>query len=427
MKQITVGLDFGTHQTKVCIEEKKGVETHYKFLKFTDNEGNKQFTLPSIICITPNGQLKYGFIENIKGGVYKRYFKQAAFRDTNSLNMKLWEAARYSIWYLAYILFDLEEEYGQSFTIQMGAPSDSIGIDDKRAIAISLLASAYKLVEVVFKNDKKAFLNTEYNKLIELTEIIHYSDKVKREYGILVFPEAYACLMPLIGKGKISHGMNLVVDIGGGTTDISFFTIEQEKNSDRYHPQVYDFFSIGKGLNYLTESEKSDHTDIIQMIKFFNDKQIKADRLKLYFDEISRICNRLVDSLKWEWKLQTELYLYRLTNILRGRPIIYTGGGSTIKRLHKTYIEFADTKLITYDSWQSKNFDDKSLFNDSSLCPILSTAYGLSISVPNDNIVKKPFRDIFEARRGQREEIAESRFGSAYGGFDYGNDYDSWK
>ena len=26
---ITVGLDFGTHQTKVCIEDKQGAETHY--------------------------------------------------------------------------------------------------------------------------------------------------------------------------------------------------------------------------------------------------------------------------------------------------------------------------------------------------------------------------------------------------------------
>ena len=33
---ITVGLDFGTHQTKVCIEDKEGVELNYSFMKFFD-------------------------------------------------------------------------------------------------------------------------------------------------------------------------------------------------------------------------------------------------------------------------------------------------------------------------------------------------------------------------------------------------------
>ena len=133
---ITVGLDFGTHQTKVCIENKNGTETHYHFHKFMDNEGTMRYTLPSIICITPDNKLKYGYIDVKTKGQFKRYFKQAVFRDVNSPNMKLWEAACYSIWYLAYILFDLEEKYGNEFTIQMGAPTDSSHIDDRKAIAV---------------------------------------------------------------------------------------------------------------------------------------------------------------------------------------------------------------------------------------------------------------------------------------------------
>ena len=46
---ITIGLDFGTHQTKVCIENKQGVELNYSFLKFNDNKGGLNYTLPSII------------------------------------------------------------------------------------------------------------------------------------------------------------------------------------------------------------------------------------------------------------------------------------------------------------------------------------------------------------------------------------------
>jgi len=66
---------------------------------------------------------------------------------------------------------------------------------------------------------------------------------------------------------------------------------------------------------------------------------------------------------------------------------------------------------------------------NSKLCPVLSTAYGLSISVTNDNIEKKPFRDIFKDRRGDKEDSQNKArsLGRDYGGFDYGDDWDAWK
>ncbi len=426
---ITVGLDFGTHQTKVCIENKNGSETHYQFHRFKDLDGTMRYTLPSIICITPDNKLKYGYIDVKTKGVFKRYFKQAVFRDTNSPNMQLWEAACYSIWYLAFILFDLEKEYGNQFTIQMGAPTDSSHIDDRKAIAVSVLASAYRLVEEVFHNDKDAFLNTDYHQLIELTEIIRYTDKIKKVYGILVFPESYACLMPIVGRGKIAHGMNLIVDIGGGTTDISFFTIEEKiKKSKVYHPQVYDFYSLNKGLNYLTCQDNASDSLLSKDVHIIKDNEIDRDRLSTYFSEIQRICDNLIEKLKSEWTLQTIHEKEKLINALKIRPVIYTGGGSTMGLLRRAYGGFKETHLISYDSWKSKQFDNESLFTNIALCPILSTAYGLSISVAHDNIVKKPFRDIFMDRRNDVKEDGKKReLGKDYGGFDYGNDWDAWK
>lgn len=418
---ITIGLDFGTHQTKVCIEDKNGTETHYKFHKFMDNEGNMHYTLPSIICITPDNKLKYGYVDVNTKGSFKRYFKQAVFKDVNSPNMQLWEAACYSIWYLAFILFDLEKKYGNEFTVQMGAPTDSSHIDDRKAIAVSILASAYKLVEDVFQNDKQAFLDTDYNKLLELTEIVRYSDKVKKIYGILVFPESYACLMPIIGRGKIAHGMNLIVDIGGGTTDISFFTIEETiKKSKVYHPQLYDFYSFNKGLNYLTLQDTASDALIFKDVHIIKEGEIDRGRSTVFFGEINNICNSLIERLKGEWTSQTIHNKEKLLNALKNRPILYTGGGSTIGMLRKSYGGFQEIHLISYDSWKSKQFDDETLFANRALCPILSTAYGLSISVANDVIEKKPFRDIFKDRRGDEDDTGSGRF-------DYGVDYEAWK
>lgn len=414
---ITVGLDFGTHQTKVCIEDKQGVETHYKFQRFEDLNGRKQYTLPSVIYIDDNGFIQYGFAPEGKKYKVIRYFKQAVFRNYNSPSMRLWEAAYYTIWYLSYILFELEDEYGQNFTIQMGAPTDSARLDDAKAIAVSLIVSAYRLVEDVFNGDKEKFLNCNFEQLLKLTKVVRYSDKIKDDFGLLVFPEAYACLKPMVGRGKVSTGMSLIIDIGGGTTDISFFTIENGQ------PQVYDFFSVDKGLNFLTgidsmSSEEAPSNRIIQK------------NTTVLYSEILRLCTNLIERLKIEFKCQTELEVRRLTDALKNRPLIYTGGGSTYREVLYPYNDFKELHTISYDNWKSKLFEDKSLFRDSSLCPVLSTAYGLSISVATDEIKKKPLRDIFENIRGVKEESAVKKgrkFGEALGGFDYGTDWDAWK
>ena len=116
---------------------------------------------------------------------------------------------------------------------------------------------------------------------------------------------------------------------------------------------------------------------------------------------------------------------------LKTRPIIYTGGGSTFHELRKGYDGFRDVIHISQKEWRTKAIIDMKKIEILGLCPILSTAYGLSISVPDDNIKCSPFRDIFESIRGLEEEkskkTVDSNFGSAYGGFNYADDWDAWK
>lgn len=155
---ITVGLDFGTHQTKVCVESKGGVEKSYTFMKFGYNKNQMYYTLPSIIGICMDGRLKYGHLPNNFEGNIVKYFKQAVFRGKSSEGTIEKELSYYySIWYIAYILFDLEEIFGQNFSIQMGAPTDSSHIKLAKQIATRIIASSYKLVEEVFENDKINF------------------------------------------------------------------------------------------------------------------------------------------------------------------------------------------------------------------------------------------------------------------------------
>lgn len=423
MKQITVGLDFGTHQTKVCVEEKDGAELEYKFFLFKDKNGLMRYTLPSVIQLSPDGKLSYGYkVDNRRKNNIK-YFKQSAFQTTNQVNYSETEGMLYSIWYIASILFDLEEVYGQNFSIQMGVPSDSSHLDRAKQTAVSILVSAYKLVEDVFANDKQKFLGTPIKELRSLTKITPYSQHIKDEYGILVFPEAYACLKPLIKRGKIATGMSLMVDIGGGTTDMSFFTIEKDM------PQVYNFYSLGKGLNFLTGADSAYRKSTKTIVT--SASEIDSNRRKIYIKEVNNICYNLVEHLKVEYRKQTSLQLFRLIDALKIRPIIYCGGGSTFSSLRIPYGGFSVKQQITPEVWNTKAIDQIDDIKENGLCPILSTAYGLSISAANDNINRLQFEDVFNSLRGATEyhQTSRNKLGGAISsdGFDYGNDYDAFK
>ena len=392
---ITIGLDFGTHQTKVCIENKQGVELNYSFLKFNDNKGGLNSTLPSIIHIDENGYLSYGYIPHGKRGKIVRYFKQATFTPINNGQSET-DAIYYSIWYLAFILFELEERYGQEFVIQMGVPTDAARLAKQKHLAIQVLSSAYKLVEDFFEGDKEAFLTTTIEDLKEVTEFVDYSKDLQEEYQMLVFPEAYACLMPLISSSKIASGMSLMVDIGGGTTDISFFTIKNDK------PQVYDFKSINRGLNYLTDADRALDNRADSNVR--NSTEIKNLKRIVFKDEINTYCNNLKSRLRAEFQKQCNLRDDRLMDALKSRPIIYTGGGSTFGILRTDYAGFEDVMHISEKEWRTEAVVDMDEIKALGLCPILSTAYGLSISVPDDNIKCEEFGSIFKKLRGAVED-----------------------
>ena len=74
MDRITVGLDFGTHQTKVCIENKSDANNpEYSFFPFKNLEGRNCYILPSIVQVNKDNTLCYGFV-NSKNAKYGKKF-----------------------------------------------------------------------------------------------------------------------------------------------------------------------------------------------------------------------------------------------------------------------------------------------------------------------------------------------------------------
>ncbi len=255
MDEIRIGLDFGTHQTKICVcripDEGHG-QPEYEFFKFTDQKGEEQYFIPSVVQINKDDTLSYGYVdpreekagvpmpimeyipepakdENIKDeanalyakystiadydeegeralvemlklkneidkGTYTerlsaaktkyeeemvryhreknlfRYFKQSTFAEYP------WESNYNSdllcIWYLAYVIFMLEEKYADGFAINMGVPADYKTFHTKRELGTKILMSAIHLVEEVYQNDLNSFLKEKVNNLTKVSQVM---------------------------------------------------------------------------------------------------------------------------------------------------------------------------------------------------------------------------------------------------------------
>ena len=463
MDAIRVGLDFGTHQTKICVQrtsdEGRG-EPNYEFLKFIDLKGNEQYFLPSLIQVNEDDSLSYGYVDPTKekndmikpklkvvqiesdfdiaetaeiiydqyaspkntpddlaiiGEMLKirkrkliereekekrealesyqskleeyktntsvfRYFKQATFTDVE------WKGSIDSetlcIWYLAYVIFLLESKFGTDFSINMGVPADEKTYEQKRMKAVSILASAYNLVENVYMNDMDSFLNEKVDKLWEKTEFIKYSSDLKEEYFINVFPEAYASLIGLTSRGKLTEGMSLTADIGGGTTDVSFFTIQEG------HPVIYRYWSIPQGLNYIAELSGFDYSE------GHFEENASDEIVEKFYQKRLEIVDVLVNDLTNQLRKETNIPAKNLRDALRNRILVYNGGGSTYRFLTVPISYFSDVKLIDASIWKEENMQDKSAV--SKLCLLLTTAYGLSVSDDDKNVKLKKFTSLFE-------------------------------
>lgn len=473
--KINVGLDFGTHQTKICIQripDEGHGEPSYEFFSFKDLNGENSYFLPSLIQINKDDTLSYGFVDKAieksageaptlellevpevdlekksqklfekyanlgqdeddkqslitmlklklkqdqqkvekenetRSSLYDqalkkykselntfRYFKQATF-SLRDWTAKI-DSQRLCIWYLAYVIFLLEERLGKIFSINMGIPTDDNSFEEKEQLAIRILLSAYNLVENVYHNDMNAFLNASINELMEKTEMMHFSQKEKEFYAINILPEAYAGLLSLTARGKISVGMSLTVDIGGGTTDISFFTIDDRK------PCIYKYWSVPLGLNYLAEESGFDYFD------HNFEESINENALSTYNQEKINVIRKLVGFL---YGKLTEIGISKknLSEALKNRAIVYMGGGSSFTSIITELGPFNEIHMLDSSIWKEEQVADKSSVGD--LSRLLSISYGLASAKNDDEVKLYSIKNIFGMASNNKKESPQDRY-----------------
>lgn len=331
-----------------------------------------------------------------------RYFKQATFFDRSIWTNNFISPEDASIWYLAYIRFLLNKKLGKDYIVRMGVPCSYQDIASFRQHAYNLWAGAGRLVE--HYQDIDAFLSADYN---DLRKYGQYEEvKLKGEDPFGVRTEAQASLFAVVSNKRILTPINLLFDIGGGTTDIAVFQITPEKEL-----KILETISVPKGLNYIFEEyQKQTPGATIEKIheKFaanpYNEEY--GIYINKYIEEIEKASFTL-SSLLTKSLLQSKWVNTRgqVIDALQNNPSVFCGGGSafdsmrnvTTKMLGRTGQKndkvqiFKAHRVVNQSLLGINNVQNKGI--SPNIYQILSAAYGLSLmsnwyEVPSDNIMK---------------------------------------
>lgn len=327
-----------------------------------------------------------------------RYFKQATF------SAYVWDyeikAQDLTILYLANIIFRLEERFGTDFSIQMGIPASKATFSRLKPFASGYLIQAIRLVEDVFHNNYEKFLATPFEELLSLIPKYEYSADLKMQYGLIILPEAYAALRSLTANSRIPKGMSIMLDVGGGTTDISFFVIE-----DNGEPHIYHFESIAKGLNFFLEYEDRNSFRSVDFSKKKELEDIPKDVFNKAFREfkgnIDAVIKSLTDFLHRD-TISRGFMKSAFRDAVQNRPAIYTGGGCYDNRMRVPIYDFSDVKYIDKRILGIPNVVDESKVTIP--YSLMATAFGLSIQRLDDEIVVSKKEDLFSMYTNVNEQ-----------------------
>lgn len=337
-----------------------------------------------------------------------RYFKIATFsQDTD------WKGdipPKYlSTWFLTYVLFCIFEEYPDEVSFQMGIP-ESIGekySETQRKDAEDVFYTAYRLYKRFGR--KEDFLKAPITELKSATNFNSHQIDYESGSQVLVLPEAFAGLLTITQQGKIGIGMTLLVDIGGGSTDISLFNVISTRSGEV--PNISRIISVHRGLNYIYSLYKETHYEMsMEEIRklFAKNPSAFKDEIGVYRRELAIMVQNEIYHPLVKAALKQGISIERLMPILEERPVVFSGGGGVYDVFHKGVHMFSEPVSVSKDLLSLRNVSDKRISDDE--LSILSVAYGLAIPQVREPIMT-PLKQLF-SHIHLRSSVRSSRTGS---------------
>lgn len=323
-----------------------------------------------------------------------RYFKIATFSKRYDWKPII-SPKIVSAWYLTFVLFQLYDKYEEMSPVQMGIPQS---ISDKAFSSVQI-----KNAEDVFYQalrlyrhfgSIKEFLKARVEELLKLTTFEPFEPDYDKDPGLLMLPEAFASLVPITREGKISPGMTLLLDIGGGSTDISLFNVIPKRDKE-YLPNIAHIISYHHGLNHVFRMYSDEHIGItIEEVRELFSK--RPEVLAPYVHEFEKNIVKLIDSEIYKPMMiaaeKCGADVRQFSFDLIKRPVIFTGGGGVYEVFHNKIHTFYEPLSIADDLLSLKSITNKDVTQTE--LSILSVAYGLAISQGREPVMT-PLKELF--------------------------------
>jgi hypothetical protein len=391
MKNFNIGLDFGTALTKVCVYD---IENKiHEFFKFP----NEKYFLESRIAVNFEGLVEYGNPGSKQFNQEYHYFKIASAEDEEFLwqtslepnknpiknnYLALNEYRQYSpeflsVLYIAYVLALVRNKYVNKRTNsgilrgvlrRLTSSSDS-KIDDTRITCKLGIPTEWSRIENLrrkrkFENillyaellrEKLGSLSfhqtTSIEQLKEYIMSIQEDIEVLRQdefydllnkKGLSVYPEAAAGLTFILQSRQLKPDYYASMDIGGGSTDISYFKVDDNYNIKYIASETYLMAANNVFQAYRTKNKKN--LTLKSLEKKVQEK-IQANSWKKDHN-LERALIKVEKSLQ---KLFMKLFARRVrfytpssTSKFKDSLVITYGGGSSFPYLGAGNIEYWD-------------------------------------------------------------------------------------
>lgn len=277
MANYIIGIDFGTYQTKVCVNYLDSIPQQHEFFQF-NNDGQNSYFIPSKVFHLKDGQFRYGSYRGTDIDKIFNYFKIASAEDErfrivseieNSMynpdkNFKQLTPEFLSVIFITHVLLEVRNHYNKqlqpliktglrglfsrlqksqdeshSYSVRLGIPTEyskEINLLRRKKFETILLIS--EMLQQRIKYSVETFAGFSKDELINEISLLQkeinefrgdFEALLNEQFRISVYPESAAGLLYFSKSGKLDTGLYASIDIGGGTSDISYFNVQPDK------------------------------------------------------------------------------------------------------------------------------------------------------------------------------------------------------
>lgn len=431
---INVGIDFGTSTTKIIYRDLINTHRDPFLILLNENYSNlPTFLIPSSISIKDKRVYFGDEAENKINARIIRSFKicmacqlnVATCRDCEPLKASKrltngWfhvdgyenkiSAVFLCVIYIAYIISKVNDivkkhynKHNVNLTYNISAPLEQIDISEIEKKYNYYYVLSEQIAKFTYQGAFIDDLITHYDNA--KNKIDKLPDKATRK--VFVQPETVAAVLPYARDRTTDEGLYSIVDVGAGTTDVSFFRLGP------HMPRKLAFYdatteSVGGDdvdhdiFNYLVQKGKLSLTDagnqnnIINKIRYCKNELMNSNKLELSYDDSLQVIddinitdldiptfNRIYQVYERAW-----MGSFKKEEIIRKWEyyrIIFLGGGARIPQIrHKIKHPLRDF-IKNVEEVNALRIDgniqyDKSIESEvKQNIDLLGVAYGLSM------------------------------------------------